>query len=145
LDKTSPAVMVEAIKALCEKHWEAHRKSCSGFVQSVAVELGVTLRGQANDMAKQIQKTPWRLLTDGVAAQQEAAAGQLVIGGLEASPHGHVVIVVDGPLSHGRYPTAYWGSIGGVAKKHATVNWSWGKQDRDRVLYASLLLPRTPK
>jgi hypothetical protein len=29
----------------------------------------------------------------------------------------HVVVVVDGPLAHGKYPTAYWGSLHGIGKK----------------------------
>ncbi|MET1257375.1 hypothetical protein [Aliikangiella maris] len=60
----------------------------------------------------------------------------LVIVGLKAQPHGHVAIVVPGPLAHGKYPTAYWGSLGGVPKKNTTINWSWNKKDRDNVIYA---------
>ncbi len=41
--------------------------------------------------------------------------------GLKADKHGHVVVLVPGPLSHGKYPTAYWGSLGGVPKKYTTL------------------------
>jgi hypothetical protein len=52
-------------------------------------------------------------------------------------PEGHVVVVVPGPLAHGLYPTAYWGSTAaGIQKKNTTVNWAWKKEDRDKVLYA---------
>jgi hypothetical protein len=43
---------------------------------------------------------------------------------------------VDGPLAHGRYPSAYWGSLGGTPAKFETVNWAWTENDRDRVTYA---------
>jgi len=139
MEKTDPGVR---IKDLCEKHWAAHQRDCSGFAKAVAAELGVELVGQANDIVLQIQKAPWKVLASGAAARSEAAAGQFVIGGLRAQPNGHVVIVVPGPLSHNKYPTAYWGSIAGVGKKNTTINWSWNKADRDRVIYAALLLSR---
>ncbi|TRX74230.1 NlpC/P60 family protein [Pseudomonas mangiferae] len=127
----------QKIIALCETHWAAHKRDCSGFVKSVADELGIPLSGQANAMVDQIQRAPWKVLANGREAQRHAALGDLVIAGLKANPHGHVVIVVDGPLSQGKYPTAYWGSLGGVGKKNTTLNWSWNATDRDRVIYAS--------
>lgn len=43
--------------------------------------------------------------------------------------HGHVVVVVPGTLAHGRYPSAWWGSLG-------------GSPGRDHVSYAAhSLLP----
>lgn len=76
------------------------------------------------------------LIGCGAGARAKALAGKFVVGGLKAAGHGHVVVVVAGPLSHGKYPTAYWGSLGGIAKKNTTVNWSWNKTDRDKVIYA---------
>ncbi|WP_263144092.1 NlpC/P60 family protein [Pseudomonas sp. RIT-PI-AD] len=127
----------QKIIALCEKHWAAHKRDCSGFVKRVADELGIPLSGQANAMVDQIQRAPWKRLASGREAKDHAANGELVIAGLKANPNGHVVIVVDGPLSQGKYPTAYWGSLGGVGKKNTTLNWSWNATDRDRVIYAS--------
>jgi hypothetical protein len=67
----------------------------------------------------------------------------VVIAGLKGAdqakpdPHGHVVVVVSGPLdpSHGKYPTAYWGRLGSVGAKAQTINWAWRAGDRDRVGY----------
>ena len=52
-------------------------------------------------------------------------------------PHGHVVVVVTGPLdsTHGKYPTAYWGKLGDVGGRAQTINWAWSAGDRDRVGY----------
>ena len=105
------------IVKLCEKYWEEHKKNCSGYVKAIASELGVSLTGPANDIVDQIQKHPWKILKSGVEAKLQATNGMYVIAGLKADKHGHVVVVVPGSLSHGKYPTAYWGSIGGVAKK----------------------------
>ena len=125
----------QTIVDLCEQHWDANTRNCSGFVKSVAADLGIQLTGQANSIIDQMQRSPWRILASGLEARRRAANGALVLGGLKADPHGHVVIVVDGPLSHGKYPTAYWGSLGGVAKKNTTINWSWVAADRDNVIY----------
>ena len=130
----------QKILKLCEKHWNAHSGDCSGFAKAVANELRISLSGQANEIVDQIQQAPWRVLNSGEEATAQASLGRLVIGGLKAQPLGHVVIVVAGPLSQGKYPTAYWGSFGGVGKKNQTVNWSWNKNDRDRVIYSAIVL-----
>jgi len=36
--------------------------------------------------------------------------------------HGHVVVVVSGPLAHQSYPTAYCGTLNGEGRKFATVS-----------------------
>jgi hypothetical protein len=129
----------------CEAQFQNHIADCSGFAKAVAAGLGINLTGMANDIVDQIQAAPWVLLADGAAAKAQADAGHFVIGGLKDNPHGHVVIVVQGPLdpSHGKYPTAYWGSIRGAqfAAKDKTVNWAWDSADRDRVIYAWVPLP----
>ena len=101
----------------------------------MAGEFGITLTGQANDIVDQIQRQPWQLLKSGYEANNRAGAG-LVMAGLKAAPLGHVAIVVPGPLASGKYPTAYWGQLGSVGKKRTTLNWSWNKSDRDKVIYA---------
>lgn len=78
----------------------------------------------------------WTVCKNGIEARQKAIEGNFVIGGLKATGNGHVVVVVSGPLAHRKYPTAYWGSLGGVGKKNTTINWSWNKTDRDLVTYA---------
>jgi hypothetical protein len=66
-----------------------------------------------------------------------------VIGGLRGdeqfkhSNHGHVVVVIAGPLAHARYPSGYWGRLGGIGAKNETINWAWTEHDRDRVTYAA--------
>jgi len=50
--------------------------------------------------------------------------------------NGHIVVVVDGPLEHEAYPSAYWGRLGGVGERFKTTNWAWRRGDRDNVTYA---------
>lgn len=123
------------VVAACEKWWDQYRGDCSGFAKAVAQELGVALTGMANNIVGEIQTAPWSLLASGVDAAQKASLG-LVIGGLVDEPHGHVVVVVPGPLAHGKYPSAYWGMLNGVGKKNAGINWAWDAQHRDKVIYA---------
>jgi hypothetical protein len=122
----------------CEAEYQAHITDCSGFVKAVAKNLGIILYGLANDIVDQIGSAPWVTVTDGIQAKEKADLGYLVIGGLKDNPHGHVVVVVKGPLAHSKYPTAYWGSLRGSssAGKDKTVNWAWNKNDRDKVIYA---------
>jgi hypothetical protein len=125
----------------CEAHFDAHSHDCSGFVKAVASGLGIVMTGMADDIVDEIQTAPWTALADGVAAKAQADLGFFVIGGLKDTPHGHVVVVVQGPLAHGKYPTAYWGRLGGTGRKNTTINWAWNAADRDRVTYAYLALP----
>src|SRR4051794_9555355 len=125
----------DRIVAACEKHWEAHKADCSGFVKAVATELGVELTGMANDIVDQIQGPSWMSLANGVDAARQSGLS-LVVAGLKAEGHGHVVIVVPGPLAHDRYPSADWGDIFSVGEKNATINWAWNQEDRDKVIYA---------
>jgi hypothetical protein len=119
----------------CEKLWTANQHDCSGFLRAVAAELGIVVTGLANDIVGQMQETPWQPLQSGSEAAEKAQTA-FVVGGLTANPHGHVVVVVPGPLDRGKYPTAYWGKLGGVGKKATTINWSWDADDRDKVIYA---------
>src|SRR5271166_2193044 len=132
--------MPDRVKEACEACFEAHKSDCSGFARSVAAELKVALHGLANEIVDTIRSgNGWTPLRDGVAAAQSAAAGKLVIGGLKGSEqthpdeHGHVVVVVAGPLAHDAYPSAYWGKLGGTGAKDKTINWAWNTADRDRV------------
>ncbi|EQB05336.1 hypothetical protein L288_13060 [Sphingobium quisquiliarum P25] len=137
------------VTAICKAQWPSNSTDCNAFVKAVAGNLGVTLTGNADSIVDQISGSGWTSLEDGVAASAAAADGKLVVGGLKAkdlgSNHGHVVIVVPptGPLAHGKYPYAYWGSLddGDVRKNGGlgtTVNYSFNTATRDKVVYASI-------
>jgi hypothetical protein len=149
----------------CEKNWDAHKSDCSGFVKAVAADLGVTTLApgdNANAIVDKLNKivnapnnaTGWTGIQpgDGSAAKEQADAGLFVIGGLDGSdqvnpePHGHVVVVVSGPLDpgHNKYPTGYWGRLGDVGEKAETINWAWRAVDRDKVSYFATPLPPKP-
>ena len=132
--------MANKVEDACIKHWEDFKSDCSGFIKAVAKELGVTLDGNANAIVDTIQKTPWTILKNGEEAKNKAMAGKLVIAGLKASGHGHVAIITLGSLAHDKYPTGYWGKLNGVGKKSTTINWSWNKTDRDKVIYGSIVI-----
>ena len=132
----------------CEAEWDAHKGDCGGFARAVAARLGVTLTGMANDIVGEIQQAPWSPVADGPTAAQAAAQGRLVVAGLNGAnqqvpdpAHGHVVVVVQGPLAHGLYPTAYWGQLGGVGRKDAGLNWAWRAGDRDNIVYGAIDTP----
>ena len=140
MNGTSPQ---QQIINACIAQYEQHIGDCSGFAKAVAAALGVPLEGMANDIVDQIQAAPWTALADGIAAKNQADAGSFVVGGLKDNPHGHVVVVVQGPLdtAHQKYPTAYWGSLAGKPGKDQTVNWAWNSTNRDHVVYAFVPLP----
>jgi hypothetical protein len=141
--------MSDRVIAACEACYEANKGDCSAVVRAVAGQLGVTVVGNADQIVDTLRTSPeWTPLANGVAAAQAAKEGShLVIAGLKGAeqavpnPHGHVVVVVDGPLAHDAYPTAYWGSLGGQPGKDQTLNWAWTTADRDRVSYAQHPLP----
>ena len=124
------------ITRVCEERWEAYQDDCSGFVKAVATHLGITLTGQANDIVDQMQVLPWKVLKSGKEAEAHARLNFFVVRGLKASGHGHVVVVVPGPLNRETYPTAYWGRLGGQGRKASTINLAWNQTDRDKVTYA---------
>jgi hypothetical protein len=136
----------EIIK-VCEEKFDANQDDCNRFVKAVASAFGITLTGNADAITDEIQGAGWTRLADGGAAAESAAAGNLVIGGLKGadltSPeaHGHVVVVVKGELNRGKYPSAYWGRLGGGGKKNTTINWSWRSTDRDKVKYGTKAIP----
>jgi hypothetical protein len=127
----------------CEAHWDQYNADCSGFAKAVAIDFGITLTGQADNIVDQIQTAPWQSVADGPSAKTQAELGSLVIAGLKGAQHqppranGHVVVVVSGPLAQGKYPSAYWGTLGGTGAKNKTLNYAWNTADRDNVIYAS--------
>ena len=134
---------LDPVREACEACFEAHEGDCSGFARAVADKLGVPLQGLANEIVETLRTgRGWTPLPDGMAAAQNAHNGKLVLVGLKGSEqihrneHGHVAVVVDGPLARNAYPSAYWGKLGGTGSKDRTINWAWNTTDRDRVTYA---------
>lgn len=133
-----------SVSAACQTNFAAHRGDCSGFVKAVAAALDVPMQGNANDIVNTIRNGGnWQRLANGAEAATRAEANGFVIGGMRGDEqlnhdvHGHVVVVVGGtPLAHGRYPAAWWGSLGGQPGQNQTVNYAWTEADRDRVTYA---------
>ncbi len=126
-----------------EACFEAHKNDCSGFARAVADKLGVPIQGLADQIVDTLRTGQgWTVIADGVAAKAGAQAGKFVMVGLKGSeqahpdPHGHVVVVVDGPLAHGAYPSGYWGSLRGQPGRNQTLNFAWTAEDRDRISYA---------
>ncbi|CAJ4289772.1 Uncharacterised protein [Burkholderia pseudomallei] len=144
----SHALGTADVTQTCKDVWDDNKTDCNAFVKAVASKFNITLTGQADDILGQIKGADWTSHEhDGIAASEAAKTGRLVIGGMNSKDlgqtHGHVVVVVPptGPLGHGRYPYAYWGSTnvdiradGGVG---TTINYSFDTAHRDNVFYAS--------
>jgi hypothetical protein len=138
----------DRVRDECEYQFVTHSGDCCGFARAVAAPLGVPLLGNADQIVDTLRTGQgWTLLPNGVVAARRAKAGKLIIGGLKGaeqaqpSPHGHVVVVIDGPLVRNLYPTAYWGRLGGAGAKYKTTNWAWTAEDCDRVSYAEHDIP----
>lgn len=144
----TPAVCTASTAVLdaCKLHWPMNADNCSGFIRSVAEALGIPLAGDADTIVGFIDAdNGWFIVASGADAVLWAEAGYFVVGGLKGgdqaqpSAHGHVVVVVPGPLAHGKYPTAWWGSLGSTGKKDTTINYAWAPGDRDKVIYRAAL------
>ena len=85
----------QCIVNACKNSWDKsylagtpNKDNCSGFVQSVAAELGVPMpRGNANAMVDGLEQS-WTKLASGAEAAQKAAQGFLVIAGLKGRTYG---------------------------------------------------------
>lgn len=129
----------EMVIQACKFYWPIYSGDCSGFVKAVARELGVGLSGQANDIVKFMAANWWPIYS-GKEARDWAEAGYLVVGGLEDTPNGHVVVVVPGSLAYGKYPTAYWGRLNGTGEPGNTINYAWNPTKRDKVIFCGALI-----
>jgi hypothetical protein len=134
----------DPVREACEAYFEAHKNDGTGFARAVASNFDVQLPGVADQIVETLRTGPgWTPLPNGIAAAQCAKEGKLVIGGLKGAeklhpdPHGHVVVVVAGPLGHDAYPSAYWGGHGGTGARNKTINWAWTTEDRDQVSYVA--------
>jgi len=128
----------------CEAKFEANKSDCNAFVKAVANKFSVNLTGQADSIVDQIRGVGWTQLNhDGVKAKEKADNGWLVVAGLKSSDNvppqnnGHVAIIVSGGLDHQKYPTGFWGKLGGVGEKNKTINYAWNTQSRDKVFYSA--------
>src|ERR1019366_3296124 len=125
------------VSNVCAELWQNYKDDNPGFVRAVAAKFGLTLKGNSNDILAYLRKSDWQVLTDGPSAARAAAAGRLVIAGLEGSrqkggspaDHGHVAIVVAGPLDKGKYPTIYVAAYG-LPSGTGNVDWVWNSDDR---------------
>lgn len=152
---STPATDPQTIIDDCEKEYPANKDDCNKFVKAVSADVNVTLF-QPGDNAdaivqRMIDSADWTPLVDGVDAKNKADAGRYVIAGLKGADHipprahGHVAVVVSGPLASGRYPTAYWGSLGGPPGRNQTINYAWNANDRDNVKYFATVLTVAPE
>ena len=134
------------IAKACEKHWNAHKDNCSGFVKAVAAEIGIFLPDkQANEIIDYI--SPWAMASwwkigspkdAGLLAEE----GYFVLACLESkqitlpSGNGHVAVVTSGyRAGKGNSPRGYWGAHKSVGKKNATMNYSFSTADIHKVTY----------
>jgi hypothetical protein len=135
------------IIAVCQRHIYRHPNDCAAFVKAVADTCGVLLAGDANAIAGMVKSGCGRSLPNGLSAKVAAANGELVIAGVQAPGHGHVVVIVDGP-NRGKYPYAFWGqyhglTIDGVSQNigftrgHGTLNYAFKSPALDAVVFAA--------
>lgn len=123
-----------------------NKNNCSGFLQSVAATLGVSIPSGNADaiMGGLPQATGWKELASGDEAAQKASQGYFVIAGIKGSDHsparnnGHVAVVIGGTLYRGKYPRVWCGSIAGSVGQSQglrSVGEVWNRTDRDLVKY----------
>jgi hypothetical protein len=144
------------VVAACEKWWSrmgpnqlVNKSDCSGFVSSVASELGIKLSGKANDMYYKIQQIPWSVLGRGDhaahLAAMAAANGKFVVGAWR-DPNGgdgHVGVIVDTNYATAKIPfreraIAYWGRLHSEGKAYEVHSLSWAVQKRPQVVYSAI-------
>jgi uncharacterized Zn-binding protein involved in type VI secretion len=132
------------ILAVCQANYAAHTGDCSGFVRACAAALSISLQGQANQIVQTIQAGNGWTVIDGPTGAAQAALGNFVVGGMIEPGHGHVVVVVPGPLNRGVNPSAVWGSLGYLPSGSTagangivnTVNYSFTAANLPNVVYA---------
>lgn len=132
----------EDIVAACRKWYATFSNDCSGYVRAVTRELGHPVDGNADGIMNELARSAAWESIDRETAVASAREGKLIVAGLKSSEHnptanhGHVVIVVDGPLYHDKYPLVWGGSIGSAQSRGTkSVGEVWRRSDRDHVHY----------
>jgi hypothetical protein len=136
----------QEILTACVESYPHNKGDCNHFVKAVEEELGLYDFGPGDNanaiVAKMEASADWQRLTNAGDAKAKADAGRLVIAGLRGSDqtppvkHGHVAVVVQGPLSKaGNAPTGYWGSLGGKPGAKKSLAWAWTQVDLENVEY----------
>jgi hypothetical protein len=148
------------VVAACERFLavERDRMACNFFVQDVCDAFGVgdQVAGQANDIANRIGGDSFEALPDSAAAAARAALNGWIVLAAAASPggHGHVAIIVPGPLQtfpSGTWPLGYWGALTGAwSGKNSpkgfgaqTINFGFGAELRSVLKYGALPIEPT--
>jgi hypothetical protein len=133
----SAASVNEAVVAA----YASNLADCSGFLRDVGLRLGYVLSGNADTLIDTFRRS-WRELDSIALVLQEVRAGRFVVAGLKSDDHtpkrqhGHVVVIVDGPLYRGKYPRCWCGSIGAAQSKGTkSIGEVWSASDRDNVCY----------
>ncbi len=129
----------------CKERFKKYSGDCSGFLKSVAQDLNIELpQVQADGIIVYLENSGnWEEVRSGAVAVQIAENGVLVIAGLKSEDffenrpsHGHVAIVVQGPLYKGNYPKVWaGGSARGRSRGALTVGETWPINSRDLVKY----------
>jgi hypothetical protein len=140
--------IVDACKAAWDESFlrgTPNRSNCSGFVKSVAQTLGVPLPAAVNadGIADTVASVAgWMQLVSGPAALHRATLGHFVLALLRGSDHrppalhGHVGVIVGGPLDRGLYPPIWCGSLGRAQSRgDKSVGLVWNPAVRDNVEY----------
>lgn len=136
------------IIAICQNLIGMYPNNCAGFVRAVASKCGVLLFGNANEIVQFLSSSSGRYLPNGIEARKAADRGDLVIGGLSATGHGHVVIIVADPVGPSQYPYAFWGQyhalefLGneynvGFTRGHGRLNFAFKIDVLDKLIYRS--------
>jgi hypothetical protein len=140
---STPQTPLDKLLAACQDNYAANQKNCSGFLRAVARTLGKQLFGVTADEQTDFVRGHWMPVTVAEAVKW-AGRGSLVVAcqkGPEHVPpqhHGHVAIVVPGPLYHGTYPMCWCGSLGSgthYSNGNQSVGQVWGTASRDLVTY----------
>lgn len=139
----------QCITNKCEESWEEefipsikNKNNCSGFVKSVANKLNILIPQVQADGIVDFIKNTWTKIDTGLDAVRKVKEGYFVLAGLKSSDHsistnqGHIVIVIDGPLNHNKYPICWGGSTGRAQSKgDKSISEVWNRIDRDKVIY----------
>ena len=138
----------DALLRVCREQFKnlANQAYCNYFVDNVARELGYKsfVGRTANDIVDYLDVS-WPEVS-GKEAAVFASWGHFLIAGLRSweykrpqhtNGHGHVAVVISGPLYLGKYPMVYCGGARMAGRSNGTKSSGevWKKEDRDQVHY----------